>query len=55
MTQGHLKKRWAYDELSHPNPKEGLAHKIAYLRRENEEQKGIIENLNEEASEMART
>lgn len=39
------------NELGPPNPKEGLVHELAYLKKENEQQKGIIGNLNEEASE----
>lgn len=34
---------------------EVLVHEVEYLRRGNEEQKGIIENLNEQATKMAWT
>lgn len=55
MTHGNLKKRRASEELSHPNPREGLAHELANLKRQNEEQKGITENLNEEVTKSVRT
>lgn len=37
------------------NSEERLIHEVEYLKRENKEQKGIIESLNEEAIHMART
>lgn len=41
--------------MNHSNPDRRLVYEIKYLRRVNEEQKGIIEQLSEEATKMART
>lgn len=38
----------------YPDPKQRLTHEIACLKRENEEHKGILKNLNEELAK-ART
>lgn len=54
VSQERLKKGWAADELSHPNADQRLAYEIVYLR-ENKEQKGITENLNEEAAKVVLT